>query len=469
MEPAPARPPEPEPTPPSESTPTTATNEPEASQSSSGELPKSSAVREALREFWGGLSTTSMASWAGIVAFCLAEFALCCIVATPRRIARMNPNYLMDGPADDYAVLSVKILAMKFSTPKELQVSYMGASAARQGLADRVDDDRLSQYISSRVHQPVHFNNFSSNNQFYEDEIFITRHLPKSYRGVITLVVSFNKDRGGQKHDEKKEKMLDQTGGHVFTGIYFIDHLAFFAARRGIALRFSPPQRESFINAGGEDAEVRVEKTREMVMKHASRRFMPPILGKSRNTVLQLIGSMNRRGIPTILLESPRNPIWTERLGEDSDVYREMMTDYAKEHDAYYFDVNPDIDLDPADFFDDRHLINIRARRRWQSAILSSIAKVMRERFPKPGEGDDDSGQAANSEHADGEQRGKGGASRLQDPATRAAEPDDDVHSAKAELIGGPHGDANPNEHPTKPDQQADDEAKPEAPADEGE
>ncbi|HVY45304.1 MAG TPA: hypothetical protein VHB21_05465, partial [Minicystis sp.] len=94
---------------------------------------------------------------------------------------------------------------------------------------------------------------------------------------------------------------------------------------------------------------------------------------------------MKARGVLTVFVQSPQNPLRAELYAERLNAFRDELTKFAADRGALYWDFNDDMDLKPEDFQDTIHLGTQRARRQFQNLLVAKLAELLHERFASGG------------------------------------------------------------------------------------
>ncbi len=363
-------------------------------------------------DLWAGLTAGTTASWIGAVVFCALEFVAAAVVFQPRRLVKFNPHYLMQDRGDEYCLLSWRLMKMRYSTLERLQVVYMGASQATRSL-HTIDPAILSAEVSEAAGMDIDFNVFSSNNQRFEEALEITDQFPASYRGVVVMIVNDYKDdyKGKGGRDPVAQKRLRRriatvgvpslqgiwaASGYkpLKTGNFFLDHLDFFAARRGAAMRLTPPKglpgQGSFNHEKLEEALDRLGKQHEEIDNGDDQLWKKldaraPLLTKSRRVTTRLLSNMNRRGVTVVFVANPELPSRDRVYAERVERFHAQIDELAASYGGVYWDFNPDLGLEDSDFQDMIHLGNDEARRRFQTLLMDHLGELFRERFDPAG------------------------------------------------------------------------------------
>jgi hypothetical protein len=384
-----------------------------------GELSKTGGRRRRLSEpkeadfvadLWSGLFDPTSSSFAGAVLLCVLEIVGCSIAFQPRTLARINPQLLIENPGDEYPVITLRLLALRFGFGQPgLHVAYVGASQATRALADR-DPAALSEKITAAAGQRVTFDPLSADGQRFEEALVITDQLPPSFRGVVTMFVNDYKndyaprDRERRAHTQGRIAVVDAPSMAKIwaeekyappkTGIFFYDHLDFFAPRRFAALRLSPadfwPRREKPARVATEKFEAAVRSMRRVARRVESddptatafTEGEAELFAKSRSVLDKLVANMRGRGLPLVFVQSPESPVRLEVCGPRIARFEEQMSEYAKESGSEYWILDRDLDLEAEDFQDVVHLGNEEARERFERAFMRKLGDFIRTHYP---------------------------------------------------------------------------------------
>jgi hypothetical protein len=379
------------------------------------------AAAEFLGQVWDGFVGRSLSSCVGAIAFALIEIACCCWFFAPPRLAELSPGVLMQDAGDEYCLLSFRLMHYRRVDFRGLQVAYLGASTATRSLLDH-DPVALSRAVSRAAQRPVRFGLWSSNGQRYEDALVVLDQLPAHFQGAFVLVVNDYKDDdrqlggAGQRFYERilaesasSRDELWREEGHAphGTGVFFLDHLDFFAARRTAALRFgAAPRAPRRLEPPVDEAE-RLRRMREQLRAGWGRpprrtgapaaddrnEREPPVLGKNRRVIDKLVDKLTERGIIPVFVEAPLNPKRAPYSSRRLAQYYGDMARYAAERGVLYWNWNGALALSPEDFGDAIHLESPAARAEYQKLLTENLAEAMKRRFgarPGPSVKDED-------------------------------------------------------------------------------
>jgi hypothetical protein len=354
----------------------------------------------AFDEFRLGVQTRSLAALFGSLIFCALELVACVLFLTPRRIVHLDPRFLMETPNDEYVELSVQLLRMRTRQLDKIQVGYIGASQAARAIIDLNHPDHLSRLLGERAGVPVEFNMLASASQRYEDALTITDQFPPSFRGVLVMGVNDYKDDYRLKDELQIRHRLDRIlvidapsvvpflkdEGYTprQSGVFFWDHLEFFAARRIAALRLAKvgPGRNLLLDQ--HEAEPASARRNPDNPDRAPARLpdrTAPILAQSRAVMITLLRNMERRGVPIVFIENPEQPIRTRKNLPRVERFHREFAAFAKGHDCPYWDFNPELHFTEADFPDEEHLGSFRGRRAFQKMLVERLGDFIRESF----------------------------------------------------------------------------------------
>jgi hypothetical protein len=363
------------------------------------------------RQLWEGLTGNTTFSWVGAVVFAVCELVLCTVVFRPRRFVAIDPHYLMDGKGDEYLILSWRLAAIRFKKSSRPEVVYMGASQATRALVTR-NAAELSEEISEAAGLPVDFFPASSNGQRFEEALAITDQLQDGFRGVIVLMVNdyksdYHANRSPADVARARSRIAAvsapslqpfwEASGYrpLHTGVFFLDHLGFFAARRAAAVRLGPvkgdPGLGAFSDVRFHDGIVKLDHERrdlEEDRESAARRKQDakaPLLTRSRKVLVRLLSNMEQLHAPVVLLENPELPTRNEVYAARVERFRTEIRELAEQYGARYWDFNPELDLSDRDFQDTVHLGSAMARRRFQDLLMSRLGELIADRFSESG------------------------------------------------------------------------------------
>ncbi len=311
-----------------------------------------------------------------------------------------DPHLLMETANDEYVELSMQLLRMRARRLDKLQVGYLGASQMARALIDLNHPDNISRYLSERATVPVEFDMLASAGQRFEDALAITDQFPPSFRGVLVMGVNdFKddyraKDQARMRHHLDRILVIDAPSLLPFwkeqgytpkqTGVFFWDHLEFFAARRIAALRLSRVGPSRAENLDKKEAEPnsarRGPENPDRAPLHLPDRTAP-ILTRSRKVMLTLLRNMRQRGVPVVFVENPEPPIRTARNLPRVERFHREFAAFAEKFGCLYWDFNPDLAFTERDFPDEEHLGSFRARRAFQKRLVDELGAFLRDRF----------------------------------------------------------------------------------------
>ncbi|HEY4117112.1 MAG TPA: hypothetical protein VGM56_04630 [Byssovorax sp.] len=333
-----------------------------------------------LSAFASGLLAPSLASIVGAAAFALAELACACACVTPRRLAEVEPRWLMKDGLDEYARVSLEAFRMAAEAPAPLGVVYLGSSMARRALLDGDDPAPIEADLARLVGERVRFHSLETPGQTLLEARSLAALIPRSFDGVVTIVVHEDHDdernaavAGAKSFRDLARLAVDTPGVTPPTGVHFLDHLDWYAARRGALARLGPvPEwpRGGPPTAGGRPIGLR--RWREIERRAEAN--PSPLLDKHELALETLVESARGDGRVVVLLESPANPRYAAFKAHLATGYRSRMQALAKRTGALYWDLNPVADLVPEEFDDQVHLGAYAARLRFQTLYVNRLA-----------------------------------------------------------------------------------------------
>ncbi|HEY4120312.1 MAG TPA: hypothetical protein VGM56_20745 [Byssovorax sp.] len=348
-------------------------------------------ARAALSAFLGGLVRPSFASVIGAIAFALLELGACLCFVDERAMARLPSDFFKQDEADDRARITVDACRAHFRASPGVQVFYLGPSTARLALRDADHPEPIERALSEAVGDPVHFWNFTANGETVEEYLVIAEQLPADARGV--LVVPFSDTRhdhvehvdGARKRRTHELLGLDVTGlgplaasigeapTHT-TGVFFLDHLGFFAARRDALARLRPPPRvPAELHKHG--ATGRFAGIAKRMNDDSSTRAL---LERHVRLMRQVAKEADKRGLELVILEAPVAPAFNEGKPGLRAAYDEKVAELAYATNATYWDLNDEAKLTTEDFYDPVHIGEDDARRRYEAALVEHLAALIK-------------------------------------------------------------------------------------------
>jgi hypothetical protein len=348
-----------------------------------------------VREFTTGLLSNSGVSLVGGIVLALLELALFAAFATPRHLAEVSPWLAMRHRRDDYARATILTLRMnRHAASGRLSVVYLGSSVAQRALYDSFDPKPIEKGLSFQTGAPVDFYSLYASSETIHEAELIAEYIPRGFRGVVTMVVMDDKD------DEKsiesvlaqsptlEERLaldpLDATAARLAlaartvprTGIYFLDHLQFFSARREFLLHpwvvWTPYPR------GGYHGRVPPPPGAEEKQLLLAFQRPHPLLDRTGDVLARLVEESKSRGATVVLIEAPQNPRYQKLKGPLHDQYETAITAFAREHGVAYWNFNPDLKFEQRDFEDAVHLGAPSKRLRFEQLYVKRVAELLR-------------------------------------------------------------------------------------------
>jgi hypothetical protein len=364
-----------------------------------------------VEELAGGLFDTTPASFLGAVLLCVVELAACCVMFQPARLVRLDAGYLMESRHDNFPLLSKRLLALRLGLgPPGLHVAYLGGSQSTRTLA-HVDPEVLGREVGRAAGRPVTFDLLSADTEHFEESLAITDQFPPSFRGVLVQFVSESKndyahaDRRAQ--DRNRIAVIDAPSITSFyaeegyaqphTGIFFLDNLGFFAARRVAAFRpmpaevwpDAPPPPDYAIQRYRASVRRLRDKARHVDDDEALRERIhgrAPFFTSSKRVIAQLVANMRARGVVMVFVEPPENPLRAELYAERIARYRRDMAAFARENDAEFWNLNDELDLVPEDFYDEFHVESEEVQEKVEGLVVDHLGALIRSRFGTDGQ-----------------------------------------------------------------------------------
>jgi hypothetical protein len=351
--------------------------------------------------FGAGLLRPSASSFAGMILFALVELTFAASLITPRHLASLPPVLLMTSARDDYARVALETYRIRYLPRAPLAVAYLGASTAQRAIYDDMTPRFIEHRLKNKVGQKVDFYPLIAAGETIQESALLVHQLPKEFRGVIAMVVYEDKD------DVRNRLLLKRVNGADFeerlpfdalpgdgprlgfdgtplaeTGVYFFDHLRFFAARRAQFLRPWPTWQSP---ARGSRAQPTPPKRGAEQDAYKKRyKHSPNALFKHFDLLAEIIRSAKERHAPIVFVEAPANPLFQLLKGEKHAVYQEKVRAFAEDNGAEYWDLNPEVKPRRADFEDAVHLGDPARRLKFERALCDRLADKLRDMVDAP-------------------------------------------------------------------------------------
>ncbi len=348
----------------------------------------------ALRSFWGGLTAATLSSALGAIAFAILELVLAIALITPRNVARIDPRYLKDHRSDDRATTTVEALKLHFSSSHHRSVVMLGASNARKGLVDA--GRNLERELRAATGERIDVHTLFADRQTIHEWVILLDQLPPSFEGVLVFTVFDVLSRAESGVPDRLaltsptlahpsdafRGVLEQSEPAPRFGLYFLDHLGFFAARRGVLARLgpAPPRRKARwkpLRHGDHNGKIRA------AWQRATRRLAwreEPLLFEYLPALEEIARLMKRPGVEVVFVESPVNPRFDTMKPEAQarSVYESAMLKFAERTGAHYWNPSVEARLRASEFRDWVHLENLGAEARYEAALVERLGAVLR-------------------------------------------------------------------------------------------
>ncbi len=363
---------------------------------------------EGVDEFVAGLIRPSGASLLGMILFALAEIVVAVVIFTPRRMATLPPVVLMKNARDDYARITFLTYRLKYGARGPLTVVYLGPSTAQRALLDSLDPRPIEARLGKLVGSPVDFYSLYAAGETVEETALLAHQIPADFHGVVAIVIFEDKDDERSRRLameanadlEERLPMDPEPGGAPRigfdgkplrrTGIYFLDHLQFFAARRATLMH--PWQTWTPLERGGMSLGTPPSyRSEERTFETRAKNNPMPLVRRELGLLADAVDTARARGASVVLVESPANPRYEALKGDSHALYQQKIREFSEQHGADYWDLNPEVLPRRQDFEDAVHLGARPMRLRFQNVFCTHLAAKLRTlTSTRPGESADD-------------------------------------------------------------------------------
>jgi hypothetical protein len=356
-------------------------------------------TKDGVDGFLAGLIRPSGASLLGMILFAFVEVVVALVLFTPRRMASLPPVILMKNARDDYARVTFLTYRLKYGPRAPLSVVYLGPSTAQRALFDSLEPRPIEARLGRMVGRDVDFYSLYAAGETIEESALLAHQLPAGFRGVVAMVIFEDKDDERSRRLameanadlEERLPMDPEPGGAPRvgfdgkplrrTGIYFLDHLQFFSARRASLLH--PWQTWAPLARGGVSLTTPpAYRSEERAFETRYRNNPMPLVRRELDLLADVVDTARARGAAVVLVESPSNPRYQALKGDDHAVYQEKIREFSTQHGAEYWDINPEVHPRRQDFEDAVHLGTSAMRRRFQNVFCSHLAAKLRTLVP---------------------------------------------------------------------------------------
>jgi hypothetical protein len=340
-----------------------------------------------------GMRRPSVVGTIGALVVVLIQLVVCCVVITPRTLARIPAGYMVDNQYDVFTHATFLTHQMHYSPAKELGVLLVGSSTLREAI---VDDESMAQALTESMGVPVDFFRVPSGWQSLWETVAVVDHLPAGFRGVI--VVGIDPGRMGRPRELlqwwletpllaidsphfREEIRLAGLEPPRRTGIFLLDHARFFSARKNIPLRLVGGPIEPvthFTHLLDPWSEERWQQVEAGELDEWMAGFTSN--GQANMAIVQrLIEREHRRGNQVVLLETPLHPRARRACGQAYDDYLLEMQQFAQQQAVPFWRLDDEAQITEEDFMDFVHLSTHTSQLRFQTVLMNKLEPVLRE------------------------------------------------------------------------------------------
>ncbi len=345
-------------------------------------------MRKQFEEFREGLLRPSRASLAGILIVAVAWFVVAAAAVTPEFVAvRGAPvlERLRDGGR-----ITCSALRLRSSKERPPTVILIGASGFRRALT-RPED--VAARLSARVGRQIEVVDLTVGGMTVWEAASLMDCVPSGFHGVVVIsfgptMLSYSPEdlakRAGkirfgldtEAHDEELRRAGFEPPRR--TGIYFIDHLDFLLAHRATwpHLLRKPSTRLGRINPwrpvrhGARSDRHRARIRARLDDYEVTREPCLATLGRA-------FDRLRERGVEEIVyVTPPRNPAH-EGTTYPIHILEDLVPrvrGFGEEHDLTLLVPGPETTLRAEDFFDECHLQDLEAVKRYTSLFVERLA-----------------------------------------------------------------------------------------------
>ena len=301
---------------------------------------------------------------------------------------------------DDYARATIITLRMnRYGAAGRLSVVYLGSSVAQRALYDSFEPQpsraRVEHWQIPGVRPSTSIPFYASSEDDPRGRGSSPEYIPDGFRGVVTMVVMDDKDDERSvesvlaQSPSLEERLaldpLDATAARLAlaqrtvprTGIYFLDHLQFFSARRDFLLHpwvvWAPYSARRLPRP--DSARRRRHEETQLILRIQRPH---PLLERTGDVLAKLVDETKAKGATVVLIEAPQNPRYQRLKGAMHDQYDVAIRAFAHDHGVAYWNFNPELKLEQRDFEDALHLGAPQKRLRFQQLYCKHVSQELR-------------------------------------------------------------------------------------------
>ncbi|MCB1749634.1 MAG: hypothetical protein KDK06_20850 [Gammaproteobacteria bacterium] len=291
---------------------------------------------------------------------------------------------------------SIRALELRAHRGPAPVVVITGASTTRDVLVS----DYLAAEYAARDHGGAEVFKLTTSRQNLWDSIAMLDNVPAGARGIALIGISAGlfsagpervAENNAQARYAFRSAAYDEEIARLGIapepryGIYLLDNLEFFLARSGPIARNllhgnAPPYSERIV---GRDARVAPEQW-DSIGHMLAERFAAydRNVGYGEQALDRALGRLRATtAVEPVLVEAPVNPRFLDEFGQRTLFARHArrMRAFAAARGIRFVDLNEQVDMPPADFFDWAHVANEATVERCSRAVAAATADLLPE------------------------------------------------------------------------------------------
>jgi hypothetical protein len=345
-------------------------------------------VSELASAFVEGALRPSLPACLGTLALVATQTLILSLVVSEETVARLEPTTLMSGVTDWDAYITVKALALKHREDSNPVVVCTGDSLIMAAVDDPAD---VARELRSSV-GPVDFEFLATYGQSLWDTVTILDQLPKDARGAVVIGVSpvrmmddvsrLRRLASSPRLALSSPAFEDEArrAGQPLpwrTGVYFLDHSRWFAARPSMVLGWLTepvePDMHYVVRLLPAWKDEDWEKPTRIASRLSQPENMPSMFAMLERAVRRL---QARENVRVAVLEMPRHPRLAAVFRRAIEEYQTRICDFAERMKVAHWRLDDEARLAPEDFSDPVHISNAAARRRFQRVLTRRIKEL---------------------------------------------------------------------------------------------
>jgi hypothetical protein len=338
------------------------------------------------RAFLAGLLAPSAASLVGAALTALTILLAGSLYLTPERFAALAVARGWDHAASHTTAFTVRSLALRKATPRRSDLVLVGASDLRAAVES---PDALARAIEAAGGRRPRVHDLALAGVSFYTAFGAIESLPDGFDGVLVLATSVERLAAGRKQMHAAYRyelpgftclLIDDEARRLGVdvpfrcGFWFVDHWPFVRSQWERLKAHDRMRLHEYVGRGRWSERHRREVEADLAQDLTSDRWEENL--RALDTAIR---RTRRRADPRlVLLEGPRDPVWSEGWYPPDlrSRYGKTIRRFAAAEGALYLDLAAEAGLEPSDFADYCHVNVPAARSRYTRVLGAHLAPL---------------------------------------------------------------------------------------------